>query len=195
MVADASTRVFINEFHYDNASTDTGEFIEIANLDQIDLTGWTLVLYNGSNGAPYDTIALSGSDEFLTVNFPSNGIQNGAPDGIALVDAGGNVVMFLSYEGTMTAVGGPADGLVSTDIGVAETSSTPAGDSLQLTGEGSTYGDFNWAAPSASTSGAANAGQIISSNEPLVFINEFHYDNASTDVGCPSSQHLAQLAA
>ena len=183
MVADASTRVFINEFHYDNASTDTGEFIEIANLDKVDLTGWTLVLYNGSNGAPYDTIELSGSDEFLTVNFPSNGIQNGAPDGIALVDAGGNVVMFLSYEGTMTAVGGPADGLVSTDIGVAETGSTPAGDSLQLTGEGSTYGDFTWAAPSASTSGAANAGQIISSNEPLVFINEFHYDNASTDVG------------
>ncbi|QZD96132.1 endonuclease/exonuclease/phosphatase family protein [Qipengyuania gelatinilytica] len=183
MVADTSTRVFINEFHYDNASTDTGEFIEIANLDLIDLTGWTLVLYNGSNGTDYGTIALSGSEQFTTVNLPTNGLQNGAPDGFALVDAGGNVVMFLSYEGSFTATTGPAAGLTSTDIGVAETSSTPIGDSLQLTGTGSTYGDFTWADASANTSGAANTGQVIESLTPVVFINEFHYDNASSDVG------------
>ena len=49
---------------------------------------------------------------------------------VALVDAAGNVVEFLSYEGTMTALGGPADGRTSTDIGVAEPSSTPIGQSL-----------------------------------------------------------------
>ena len=56
----------------------------------------------------------------VVVDYPSNGIQNGSPDGIALVDASGAVMQFLSYEGTLTAVGGPADGLTSTDIGVSE---------------------------------------------------------------------------
>ena len=183
MVADASTRVFINEFHYDNDGSDTGEFVEIANLDLIDLTGWTLVLYNGSNGAAYNTIALSGSDQFTTLALPANGLQNGSPDGFALVDAGGNVVMFLSYEGTFIATDGPAAGLASTDVGVAESATTPIGHSLQLTGEGAAYGDFAWAGASANTSGAANTGQTIVSAEPVVFINEFHYDNANSDVG------------
>lgn len=42
------------------------------------------------------------------------------------------MIQFLSYEGSFTAVGGPADGLTITDIGVAETSSTPVGQLLQL---------------------------------------------------------------
>lgn len=185
MVAGTTSTVFFNEFHYDNDGGDTGEFIEIANTAGIDLTGWTIVLYNGSNGSVYNTISLSGSDAFITVTFPSNGIQNGAPDGFALVDADGNVVQFLSYEGSFTANGGPADGLTSTDIGVAEAGTTPVGFSLQLAGTGSTYGDFTWgAAPIAETPGAANAGQTIAAAAaPVIFINEFHYDNDGGDTG------------
>ncbi len=52
--------VFVNEFHYDNASTDTGEAIEIAGPAGTDLAGWTIVLYNGNGGAPYNTNNLSG---------------------------------------------------------------------------------------------------------------------------------------
>ena len=48
--ARAGTAVFINEIHYDNGGTDTGEAIEIAGPAGTDLTGWSLVLYNGSNG-------------------------------------------------------------------------------------------------------------------------------------------------
>jgi hypothetical protein len=85
--------VFINEFHYDNSGTDVGEFIELAGLAGTNLNGWSLVLYNGSNGAAYNTIDLSGNTitnesngfGFVTVSFPSNGLQNGSPDGIALV--------------------------------------------------------------------------------------------------------------
>jgi len=44
------------------------------------------------------------------VNYPSTEFRNGAPDGIALVDAARTLVEFLSYEGTFTAVGGPARG-------------------------------------------------------------------------------------
>ena len=183
MVAGASSSVFINEIHYDNAGTDEGEFIEIANTMGIDLTGWSVVLYNGSNGSSYRTEALSGTDTFFTINLPTNGLQNGSPDGIALIDAGGNVVQFLSYEGSFTASGGPADGLTSTDIGVAETNSTPIGQSLQLTGTGTVAGDFTWAVPAAETPGAANNGQTIAAAAPVLFINEFHYDNTGGDTG------------
>jgi hypothetical protein len=55
-----TTTVFINEIHYDNTGTDAGEAIEIAGPAGTDLTGWSLVLYNGSGGAVYDTDPLSG---------------------------------------------------------------------------------------------------------------------------------------
>ncbi|AFL75629.1 ExeM/NucH family extracellular endonuclease [Thiocystis violascens] len=161
-------RVFINEFHYDNLSTDAGEFIEIAGPAGTDLTGWSIVLYNGNGGAFYDTEGLSGTipdqgNGFGTVivNYPVDGIQNGAPDGIALVDHNGAVVQFLSYEGTFTAVGGAADGLLSTNVGVVEPNTTPVGNSLQLTGTGSLYEDFTWSGPTANTSGDVNVGQTF----------------------------------
>jgi hypothetical protein len=46
-----AANVFINEFHYDTAGTDAGEFIEVAGLAGTDLSGWSLVLYNGNGGA------------------------------------------------------------------------------------------------------------------------------------------------
>lgn len=187
----AATSVFINEIHYDNTGTDAGEAIEIAGPAGTDLTGWAIVLYNGSGGAVYDTDPLSGSIPDLgggfgvvVVNYPSNGIQNGAPDGIALVDAANSVVQFLSYEGTFSAVDGPANGQASTDIGVAEGSGTPVGYSLQLTGNGTTYEDFTWAAEAPNTFGAANTGQTFAggpSGPPDLVINEIDYDQPSTD--------------
>lgn len=167
--ASAATSVFINELHYDNAGTDVGEFVEIAGPAGTDLSGWSLVLYNGtaSQRAPYNTLALSGTLPdvtgngygFLVLNLPSNGIQNGAPDGLALVNDTGNVVQFLSYEGSFEAASGPAAGLTSSDIGAAETSSTPSGTSLQLQGSGNSYEDYSWAAGLAATTDAVNDGQ------------------------------------
>jgi predicted extracellular nuclease len=162
----AATPVFINEIHYDNTGTDAGEAVEIAGPAGTDLTGWSIVLYNGSTGAVYDTDILSGSipDQgggfgTMVLNYPVNGIQNGAPDGIALVDASSTVVQFLSYEGTFTAVGGPANGMVSTDIGVSELGSEPVGNSLQLTGTGTDYEDFTWVNEAPNTFGSINTGQ------------------------------------
>ncbi|WP_277878197.1 ExeM/NucH family extracellular endonuclease [Leptolyngbya sp. FACHB-261] len=164
-----ATSVFINEFHYDNTGTDANEGIEIAGLAGTDLSGWSLVLYNGNGGAVYDTRALSGvipdqQNGFGTLFFayPSNGIQNGSPDGIALVNSSNTVVQFLSYEGTFTAVGGPANGLTSTDIGRTEVGSEPLGQSLQLGGTGTTYEDFTWSAPAPGTYSAVNTGQNFS---------------------------------
>jgi hypothetical protein len=175
---DTLARAFINEIHYDNGGTDAGEAIEIAAAAGTDLTGWTLVFYNGgTNGAnagaatPYATSKLSGivQDQdggfgTITVNVAATpGIQNGPADGVALVDAAGRVVQFISYEGVITAAsglaGGPAAGLTSTDIGVSQGGSDAAGLSLQLTGAGASYGDFTWVASRTSSFGSVNAGQ------------------------------------
>ena len=164
----SAASVWINEIHYDQVGTDSGEFVEIAGTAGTNLTGWSLVLYNGSGGAAYRTDALSGilADAgsgfgFTVVSFPITTFQNGAPDGLALVNDG-TVVQFLSYEGSFTAVGGPADGLTSTDLGVFEVGTTPVGHSLQLQGTGSSYEDFTWASAQANTAGAVNGqGQTL----------------------------------
>ena len=183
----AATPVFINEIHYDNAGTDAGEAIEVAGPAGTDLTGWSIVLYNGSVGTSYDTRYLSGTipDQaggygFVVVEYAVNGIQNGERDGMALVNASNAVVQFLSYEGVFTALGGPADGLTSTDIGVSESSTTPAGYSLQLTGAGANYEDFAWAAPAANTFNAINNGQTFtgSSDTPPSVLSTSPADDA-----------------
>ena len=177
-----ATSVFINEIHYDNAGGDVGEFIEIAAPQGTDLTGWSVVLYNGSSTqlSDYATEVLSGVVEnqsggygFATV-YPSS-IQNGGPDGMALVDGNGNVVQFLSYEGSFEAASGPAAGLTSVDIGVAESGGTPEAYSLQLSGSGSEYADFSWQAEATETPGNTNNGQSfggeITDSAPSVVVS------------------------
>ncbi len=165
-----SDEVFVNEFHYDNLSEDTGEFIEVVVGPAYtgDLSGVVLHLYNGSTGISYgDEHPLSTFQSGTTA--PSGhrffwkeiaGIQNGAPDGFALV-TNGVVQQFLSYEGTFTASGGPADGITSVSLGIAQNNSSQAGQSsLALSGTGSSYSDFTWGAqPGAFTEGEINIGQ------------------------------------
>ena len=186
-----SADVWVNEIHYDNDGTDTGEGFEIAGLAGSSLAGWSVALYNGNGGTAYSTVALSGTipDQqggYGTMWFAKSSIQNGAPDGLALVDDTGAVVQFLSYEGAMTATDGPAVGTTSSDLGVSETSSTPIGQSLQLGGQGTTSSDFAWEAPQGATPGAPNANQTLGDGTappPAVaaWINEFHYDDSGSD--------------
>ncbi|NJN44810.1 MAG: hypothetical protein HC806_08900 [Anaerolineae bacterium] len=166
--APSLTSIFINELHYENTGTDTGEAIEIAGPVGTNLAGWSIVLYNGANSETYDTDALSGTipdlcDGFgvITLNYPQDGLQNGSPDGIALVNSSSTVIQFLSYEGSFTAANGPANGMTSTDISVTESTSTPVGDSLQLTGTGTQYEDFTWASSSPETFGDCNTDQTF----------------------------------
>ena len=74
---------------YDNTGTDTGEAIETAGPAGTDLARWSLVLYNGSNTSMYTTTPLSGTIPnqqagfgTLSFSYPTNGLQNGAPDGL-----------------------------------------------------------------------------------------------------------------
>lgn len=195
-----ATEVFINEIHYDNDGADESEFIEVVAPIATDLSGWTVALYNGSSSqlSVYETLTVSegatsvsdGGGYSYYVLSPSS-IQNGSPDGMALVDADGAVIQFLSYEGSLTAASGPAAGLTSVDIGVEESSSTPIGYSLQLSGAGSIYSDFAWQAEALNTAGASNNDQSFSDDDGAgsgstgdtssLFINEIHYDNDGSD--------------
>jgi DNA/RNA endonuclease G (NUC1) len=152
--ATAQTAVRISEIHYDNTGADTGESIEVSAPAGTNLDGWSVVLYNGSGGASYGTLPLSG---FVAANcldrgvvvLPATGLQNGAPDGIALIEAGGAVVEFISYEGTFAATAGPANGVTSTDIVAFQNGNGPVGESLQRNAAGtwslatSTFGACN----------------------------------------------------
>jgi len=175
----APANPWLNEFHYDNGGADTGEFVEIAGAAGTSLTGWTLALYNGNPSQlnVYSTIALSGtipnqSGGFGTLSFAAVGIQNGGagangePDGIALVNASGQVVEFISYEGVMTPTSGPANGMTSVDVGngifepgdvsgtsIARTSGPPGA---------------TWVVSSSPTPGAVNGGQTLPSGGTAV---------------------------
>jgi DNA/RNA endonuclease G (NUC1) len=153
----ASQTVRISEIHYDNIGTDVGEAIEVSGPAGTDLTGWSVVLYNGNGGAAYNTQALTGPVPatcgvrgVVVINFPTNGIQNGPPDGIALLDSTGTLVEFLSYEGVFAATDGPAAGITSTDIGVLEAGTEPFGQSLMRDSTGA------WSGPVAASFGACN---------------------------------------
>lgn len=119
-------RLVINEVDYDNVGSDTAEFIEIYNAGTaaVSLANIELRLVNGTGSAQYASHALAAAGtlapgQYLVVRsanvtvaagalvltpFVSDAVQNGAPDGIALVDVSTQIVLdSLSYEGAMTA--------------------------------------------------------------------------------------------
>ena len=172
-----SSDVFINEFHYDNSGNDVGEFIEVVVGPAFVGAIPSIQLYNGNNGRSYGSrISL---DEFTpgpsnTPGLPTlyfkeiSGIQNGAPDGLALA-IDGVVREFLSYEGSFTAVDGIAAGMTSNPVGVAQGPSTPVGQqSISRTGSGKIAEEFEWQIqPGNHTPGEINIGQSFgASPEP-----------------------------
>ena len=112
----------INEIDYDQPGSDSAEFLELYNPDSttVDLSYVDVVLVNGSNNLEYARIPLTGQlnpGEFvviansgvtvppgtLTFTIAENGLQNGAPDGIALINNTNNsLIDSLTYEGSIT---------------------------------------------------------------------------------------------
>jgi len=159
---------FINEIHYENVGDDVNEFVEIAGVTGTNLTGWSLLFYNGYNRKRYNTYTFTATDiianqsnGFGTLGVLVSGIQNGENDGIALVNAASTVIQFLSYEGTLTASNEAASGITSQDIGVSESALTATTGSLQLVGSGNDYDDFHWVALNTNTFGQVNSGQTF----------------------------------
>ena len=101
-----TSTLVINEIDYDQVGADTGGFVEIANkgISAATLDGIALVLVNGGDGSEYARVALTGSlaaGGYLQVDIEA---QNGAPDGVALIDTASKALLdAFSYEGEITA--------------------------------------------------------------------------------------------
>ena len=125
------TTVVLNEVDYDQLGTDSASFVEIYNGTSaaVSLANLAVVLVDGGSGAEYARFELSAAgpslapEQFLVVSnanvvVPSDAIrlvpagvanadfiQNGAPDGVALIDtATGRVLDAFCYEGPLSAV-------------------------------------------------------------------------------------------
>ena len=184
-VSTGANHLVINEVDYDNAGTDTAEFIEIFNPSPSvqSLAGISVMLVNGADSTVYDTIDLTSAGSLpshgylviaganVTVNAPamkldpgwsSNQIQNGAPDGIALVDTSGpTLIDALSYEGSitmaqLTGFANPVSLVEGTPLATTVADSNTTDGSLCRSPNGQDTDDANadWkfcAAPSAGT--------------------------------------------
>jgi hypothetical protein len=177
----------INEVDYDQMGTDTSEYIELFNgsSSPIALAGLAVALINGSNNTEYlrfdlspvaaslpaggylvisnSNVTVPGGALHLIVSTAQDIVQNGAPDGIALIDTGTNTVLdALSYEGSMTMAmitgfPGPVSLVEGTATPIADDSVSPMR-SLARTPNGTDTDDAlaDWAIATALTPGEAN---------------------------------------
>lgn len=125
--------VFISEIYFNPGSTNEEDAIEVAAPAGTNLNGWQLLLYDGETGTTYNSHTFGITDVILPTDtidgqffgtkvksFGIDGIQNGSPDGVALVNPQNEVIEFFSYGGTFTPTEGPAAGQSSKHIGNAD---------------------------------------------------------------------------
>lgn len=123
----ALPHLVLNEVDYDQPGTDGGEFVELFNAGDANasLANLAVVLANGADNSEYqrydlDSLGCLAAGGYLVLRDPgvtvtpgalvlpfatsTNSIQNGSPDGVALVDTSQHTVLdALSYEGDITA--------------------------------------------------------------------------------------------
>lgn len=173
----ATPEARINEFHYDNSGADKGEFVEILLLDDetINLSSLICHLYNGSDGQIYSQLSVSdmkpgqSNGTHTVYSWSLSGIQNGSPDGIAL-SYSGEVLEAISYEGNVSGIDPPCNGVSFTDIDISESSATLEGESLYLRGAA----PFTWTSGTA-TKGEFNTGQILADASTPIELNSFTF--------------------
>ncbi len=138
--------IIFSEIDYDQPGTDSNEFLELRIINTTTISSCEIRLINGANNSVYDTIDLAGTwgpNKYLTIgstnisnrdltfgsgSCASNCLQNGTPDGFALVDTSGSgtIVWFYSYEGTITGYdAGDGNAVDSTNLPVSENNNSP----------------------------------------------------------------------
>lgn len=181
----SGARLVINEVDYDQAASDTREFIELVNpgSSPIALAGLGLVLVNGSNSMVYGTVDLSmagslAGGRYLVIAGPNvvvdaaalridpvwtqDEVQNGPTDGIALIDTVTmTVIDAISYEGAITAVmidgfGAPVSLVEGTALAATIADENAGNTSLCRTADGS---DTNNAAADWAVCATATPGR------------------------------------
>jgi hypothetical protein len=155
-------KLVINEVDYDQVGTDADGFVEIHNAGDTaaDLSNVDLVAVNGGDSSEYAREQLTGTlaaGGHLAVAIE---LQNGAPDGLALLDRA-TLLDALSYEGAITSatIGGQTYNLVEGTVlpATVEDSNAVAG-SLIRNPDGKDTNDAaaDWAFTTTLTRGAAN---------------------------------------
>jgi hypothetical protein len=182
-VVDTVPHLVINELDYDQPGTDTQEFVELKNTgtNSVNLSHYALVFINGANNVEYSRVLLEGTlaaGQYLVVastnvsvapaarviSFATgtNAIQNGSPDGVALLNVGTTVIVdALSYAGSVNAA--MINGFPGTCT-LVEGVASPATDSNSVTrslirfpdGTDTDNAASDWTATSIPTPGAAN---------------------------------------
>lgn len=179
--------IVLNEVDYDNVGTDAAEYLELFNPSgaSIALAGRQVILVNGATNAPYQTIDLSplgslGAGKYLviapdTVSVPSgvlqldplwsqDQLQNGAPDGVVLVDSVTKTVLdAIAYEGAITAATLPdfpaAVSLVegtALDAGVADSNTATKTLCRKVNGVDTNSSNADWGTCNTRTIGTPN---------------------------------------
>jgi lamin tail-like protein len=155
-------KLVINEVDYDQVGTDANGFVEIYNKGgaAADMAGIDLVAVNGGDNAEYDRVQLTGTlaaGGYLVVAIE---LQNGAPDGLALLH-GTTLLDALSYEGGITAatIGGQTYNLVEGTVlpaTVADSNTVDGSLIRNPNGKDSDDAASDWAFTTTVTRGAAN---------------------------------------
>ena len=154
----------INEVDYDQVGADAAGFVEIKNVGDTAATldGVALVFVNGGDSTEYDRVALTGTLAPGAYTVVAKDAQNGAPDGLALIDTtSGDLLDALSYEGAITAavVGSKTYSLVEGTVlpDTVVDSNTVNGSLIRNPdGKDTDNAAADWAFTSTPTQGAAN---------------------------------------
>jgi large repetitive protein len=156
----------INEVDYDQvgADSDAGGFVEVKNVGDTAATldGVALVFVNGGDSTEYFRANLTGTLAPGAYTVVAKDAQNGAPDGLALIDTTtGDLLDALSYEGAITAavIGGKTYSLVEGTVlrDTVVDSNTVNGSLIRNPdGKDTDNAAADWAFTSTPTQGAAN---------------------------------------
>ncbi len=159
-----SSDLVINEVDYDQVGADGDGFVELRNTGTgaIDLAGIALVYVDGTDSTEYDREALTGTLDPGSYLVVAGDAQNGAPDGLALVDTDdGALLDALSYEGGITAavISGTTYSLVEgTTLPATVADSNSEAGSLSRIPDGADTNDAaaDWVFTTTLTRGTAN---------------------------------------
>jgi large repetitive protein len=160
----SDAEIVINEIDYDQVGADSDGFVELANTGAAAATldGLALVLVNGGDGLEYARVDLTGSLAAGAHLVLAVDAQNGAPDGVALIDTTtGALLDAFSYEGEIHAAvidGQTYDLVEGTPLAATVADSNTTDGSLSRNPDGQDTNDAasDWVFTSTKTPGAAN---------------------------------------
>ncbi len=183
-VSTGANHLVINEIDYDmTVNPDSAEFIEIYNPSTaaVPLTGKQVLLVNGSGNTVYATVNLGtgmlAAGAYLVIagtnvtvaagvtkvdpGWTVDEIQNGGPDGVALVDNTAHTLIdALSYEGSMTMVDLPG---FAASVSLVEGTAAAAADANSLgalcrspNGQDTDNANVDWKLCASPSAGSAN---------------------------------------